>query len=167
MLEGRRTWQVWPSSPNAAGARMPPLSAAPRSIIGRRIRVHWPDDDEWWLGVVENYTSRRGWKVSYDKVDGEDDLIEWHDLDAVQHEIMPEAKREALLEQAAQRVSVPPADLARQTPAETPASSTPSSTPRPTPVPVPTPKLPPKPSPCKVAGHLFDSSDESDAGEST
>ena len=61
------------------------LSAEPRSIIGRRIRVHWPDDDEWWLGVVENYTSHRGWKVSYEKVDGEDDLIEWHDLHAVQH----------------------------------------------------------------------------------
>ena len=49
-----------------------PLSSAPRSIIGRRIRVHWPDDDEWWFGIVENYTSRRGWKVSYEKVDGED-----------------------------------------------------------------------------------------------
>ena len=144
----------------------PPLSAAPRSIIGRRIRVHWPDDDEWWVGVVENYTSRRGWKVSYDKVDGEDDLPPtWHDLDAVQHEIVPAAKREALFVPTAQRVSVPPADPARQTPAKPPASSAPGSTPRP--APVPTPKLPPKPSPCKVAGHQFDSSDESDAGEST
>ena len=89
-----------------------PLSSAPRSIIGRRIRVHWPDDDEWWFGIVENYTSRRGWKVSYEKVDGEDDLIEWHDLDAVQHEIMPEAKHEALLVPTAQRVGTPPADPA-------------------------------------------------------
>ena len=148
-----------------------PLSSAPRSIIGRRIRVHWPDDDEWWFGVVENYTSRRGWKVSYEKVDGEDDLIEWHDLDAVQHEIMPEAKHEALLVPAAQCVGTPPADPARQTHAKTPTSSTLGSTlgstPRPAPAPLPTPKMPPKPSPCKVTGHQFDSSDESDDGEST
>ena len=98
-----------------AGDAIMSLSSAPRSIIGRRIRVHWPDDDEWWFGVVENYTSRRGWKVSYEKVDGEDDLIEWHDLDAVQHEIMPDAKHEALLVPTAQRVGTPPADPARQT----------------------------------------------------
>ena len=161
---------------------MPPLSAAPHSIIGRHVRVHWPDDDEWWLGVVENYTSRRGWKVSYEKVEGEDDMTAWHDLDAVQHEIVPEAKHEAVLVPTSQPASVPPADPARQTPVKTTASSAgrqpalaaaawpgsiPSSTPRPAPAPPPAPKLPPKPSPCKVAGHLFDSSDESDAGEST
>ena len=73
----------------------------------------------------------------------------------------------ALLVPAAQRVGTPPADPARQTHAKTPTSSTLGSTPRPAPAPLPTPKMPPKPSPCKVTGHQFDSSDESDDGEST
>ena len=118
-------------------------------------------------GVVANYTSRRGWKVSYEKVEGEDDLTTWHDLETVRHEIVSDAKRESV--PAAKRGSVPaPHRLPARPPACSPAcspGSTPSSTLRP--APVPTPKLPPKPSPCKGAGHQFDSSDESDAGENT
>ena len=154
------------------------LSAAPRSLIGRRVRVHWPDDDEWWSGVVENYTTRRGWKVCYDKVVGEDDLVTWHDLDVVQHELVTDEQRE-----------IAPANApVRQQAAAPPPSSSFCAKPGSTSRSMPAPKLPPKPSPCKarpaldhlpypdlalrvlwsccaqVAGHQFDRSDESDAG---
>ena len=50
------------------------------ALVGKRIRVHWPDDDCWYSGLVTSHSSRRGYFVRYDPVEGEDNVREWVDL---------------------------------------------------------------------------------------
>ena len=65
----------------AEGSRM-----ASSSDIGRRVKVYWEQDATWYSGRVVSYTSRRGCRVEYDTVEGEDDLVAWHDLAEERHE---------------------------------------------------------------------------------
>jgi len=50
-------------------------------LVGKRIRVHWPDDDAWYAGLITGYSSRRGHCVKYDHVPGESDRTEYEDLE--------------------------------------------------------------------------------------
>ena len=59
---------------------------ASSSDIGRRVKVYWEQDAAWYSGRVVSYTSRRGCRVEYDTVEGEDDLVAWHDLAEERHE---------------------------------------------------------------------------------
>ena len=59
---------------------------ASSSDIGRRVKVYWEQDATWYSGRVVSYTSRRGCRVEYDTVEGEDDLVAWHDLAEERHE---------------------------------------------------------------------------------
>ena len=59
---------------------------ASSSDIGRRVKVYWEQDAAWYSGRVVSYTSRRGRRVEYDTVEGEDDLVAWHDLAEERHE---------------------------------------------------------------------------------
>ena len=59
---------------------------ASSSDIGRRVKVYWEQDATWYSGRVVSYTSRRGCRIEYDTVEGEDDLVAWHDLAEERHE---------------------------------------------------------------------------------
>ena len=59
---------------------------ATASDIDRRVKVYWEQDTTWYSGRVVSYTSRRGCRVEYDTVKGEDDLVAWHDLAEERHE---------------------------------------------------------------------------------
>jgi hypothetical protein len=61
-------------------------AAAPDRNIGRRVKVYWERDTTWYSGRVVSHTSRRGWRIEYDTVEGEDDLAAWHDLTEERHE---------------------------------------------------------------------------------
>ena len=69
-----------------SGSSSDAAAAAPDRNIGRRVKVYWERDTAWYSGRVVSHTSRRGWRVEYDIVEGEDDLAAWHDLAVERHE---------------------------------------------------------------------------------
>ena len=36
------------------------LKLAPEALIGRKLRVYWPEDDGWFLGTVVQYDAHMG-----------------------------------------------------------------------------------------------------------
>ena len=68
------------------GSSSDAAAAAPDRNIGRRVKVYWEQDTTWYSGRVVSHTLRRGWRVEYDTVEGEDDLAAWHDLTEERHE---------------------------------------------------------------------------------
>lgn len=36
------------------------LKLAPAALIGRKLRVYWPEDDGWFLGTVVQYDAHMG-----------------------------------------------------------------------------------------------------------
>ena len=68
------------------GSSSDAAAAAPDRNIGRRVKVYWERDTAWYSGRVVSHTSRRGWRIEYDTVEGEDDLAAWHDLTEERHE---------------------------------------------------------------------------------
>ena len=69
-----------------SGSSSDAAAAAPDRNIGRRVKVYWERDTAWYSGRVVSHTSRRGWRIEYDTVEGEDDLAAWHDLTEERHE---------------------------------------------------------------------------------
>ena len=69
-----------------SGSSSDAAAAAPDRNIGRRVKVYWERDTSWYSGRVVSHTSRRGWRIEYDTVEGEDDLAAWHDLTEERHE---------------------------------------------------------------------------------
>ena len=49
--------------------------------VGARIRVWWDADEAWFSGTVTQVTRSRGHLIKYDAVEGEDDLVQWTNLD--------------------------------------------------------------------------------------
>ena len=81
-----------PAAHVASSERMPPATAeaavtAPSALahsgalVGRRVRVWWEADDAWFHGKVDNFSSRRGYRIVYDPVEGQDDPSGWVQLD--------------------------------------------------------------------------------------
>ena len=56
--------------------------------VGKRVKVYFEPDDRWYFGYVKSFSSRRGWQVVYDTVPGEDDLVAYHDLDRLEHQML-------------------------------------------------------------------------------
>ncbi len=58
-------------------------ACSPQAAVGRRLRVFWPDEGEWYCGEVTRFDARTGWhSVFYDDGDREqlvlaDEQIEW------------------------------------------------------------------------------------------
>ena len=151
-------------SSSAAGS-----SAAGVELVGRRVRVWWTSDEVWYSGSVVSYSSRRGHRVEYDKVEGEDDAAEWIQLEnetwelldggaaAPNHAESPPAPMQ--VDAGGKRESDSAAESdgsgsARKkakaaTPATVPAPAPPPPAPAPPP-PVPLPPPPPRDGPPKV-----------------
>lgn len=36
------------------------VKLAPETLVGRKLRVYWPDDDGWYLGTVVQYSAQTG-----------------------------------------------------------------------------------------------------------
>ena len=36
------------------------MRLSPTALIGRKLRVYWPDDDGWYLGTAAEYTAQSG-----------------------------------------------------------------------------------------------------------
>ncbi len=36
------------------------VKLAPELLVGRKLRVYWPDDDGWYLGTVVSYNAQTG-----------------------------------------------------------------------------------------------------------
>ena len=60
--------------------------------VGRRLKVWFENDEAWFTGTLKSYSSRRGWQIAYDPVEGEDDLISWHHLANERHEMISEGE---------------------------------------------------------------------------
>ena len=50
-------------------------------MVGQRVRVWWEGDNAWFHGKVDNFSSRRGHRIMYDPVEGQDDPSGWVQLD--------------------------------------------------------------------------------------
>ena len=53
--------------------------------------MYFEADQTWYVGRVVSTSHKRGVRVEYDPVEGEDDLAAWHDLALVEHEFIDQA----------------------------------------------------------------------------
>jgi len=87
------------------------------SLVGRRVRVYFEADQTWYAGSIVSTSHKRGVRVEYDPVEGEDDLASWHDLAAEKHEFIDDASAPAAAAASKKHTTKQPAPSAAAPPA--------------------------------------------------